>query len=434
MNDIIMMPIKEVHPYPNNPRVNKDAVDKVAASLRAFGFRQPIVVDKDYVIICGHTRLEAAKRLRMKEVPVLVADDLSEEQVRAYRLADNKTAEFSEWDLDKLVDEIAEIMDIDMEEFGFDLSEFVEEPQVVEDDFEPEIPEEPKAKPGDIYLLGRHRLMCGDATCIDDVRRLTMDKPVDMVLTDPPYGVDYEKKEKNLEQYRANQRVETDALTGIKDDDVEDDKLEQTLYDAFINLSMCMKKGAAFHIWHSEWKTAIFRRAIEKARLHTRQQLIWVKNNISIGRQDFQRMYEVVLTGDNLFAEDMEEAGYEPCEYGWKDGAKHTWYKKRKEKDVMFFDKPVASRSHPTMKPIKLFDYEMQCNTKQGDVVLDLFAGSGTTIMAAEQNGRTAYCMELDPKYVDVIIDRWESFTGEKAVLLKGGVSDGKDGKAADSD
>lgn len=155
MNNIEMISIAKVHPYPNNPRVNKDAVDKVAASLRAFGFRQPIVVDKDYVIICGHTRLEAAKRLRMKEVPVLVADDLSEEQVRAYRLADNKTAEFSEWDLDKLVDEIAEIMDIDMEEFGFDLSEFVEEPQVVEDDFEPEIPEEPKAKRGDIYMLGR---------------------------------------------------------------------------------------------------------------------------------------------------------------------------------------------------------------------------------------------------------------------------------------
>lgn len=165
MDNIINVPIKKVHPYPNNPRVNKDAVDKVAASLRAFGFRQPIVVDKDYVIIAGHTRLEAAKLLRMKEVPILVADDLSDEQVRAYRLADNKTAEFSEWDLDKLVEEITGIIDIDMEEFGFDLSELEEDPEVVEDDFDTEPPEEPKAKYGDVYQLGRHRLMCGDFSC-----------------------------------------------------------------------------------------------------------------------------------------------------------------------------------------------------------------------------------------------------------------------------
>lgn len=404
MDNIQNVPIKQVHPYPNNPRVNKDAVDKVAASLRAFGFRQPIVVDKDYVIICGHTRLEAAKRLRMKEVPVLVADDLSEEQVRAYRLADNKTAEFSEWDLDKLVDEIAEIMDIDMEEFGFDLSEFVDEPQVVEDDFEPDIPEEPKAKRGDVYQLGRHRLMCGDSTSVDDVEKLVNGTQIDMLLTDPPYNVDYKG-----------------TAGKIKNDNMDSDKFREFLRDAFLTARAVMKPGAVFHVWHAETEGYNFRGALSDAGFSCRQQLIWVKSSQTLGRQDFQRMYEGVLTGDNFLDEEMEARGYEAMLYGWKDGKGHSWYKKRKEKDVLFFDKPRASAEHPTMKPILLFDYEMQCNTKKGDAVLDLFAGSGTTIMAAEQNGRVAYCMELDPRFVDVIIDRWEAFTGEEAVLLNEG-------------
>lgn len=408
MNSIIMMPIKDVHPYPNNPRVNKDAVDKVAASLRSFGFRQPIVVDKDHVIIAGHTRLEAARRLRMKEVPVLVADDLTDEQVRAYRLADNKTAEFSEWDIDKLGDELAEIPDIDMEEFGFDLSEFMDQPEVVEDDYEPELPEEPKARRGDIYLLGRHRLMCGDSTSVDDVERLVDGAQIDMLLTDPPYNVDYQG-----------------TAGKIQNDNMDGDSFRAFLRDAFLTARTVMKPGAVFHVWHAETEGYNFRGALADAGLVCRQQLIWVKSSQTLGRQDFQRMYEGVLTGDTFLDAEMEEQGYEPCLYGWKDGKGHKWYKKRKEKDVLFFDKPRASAEHPTMKPILLFDYEMQCNTKQGDAVLDLFSGSGTTIMAAEQNGRVAYCMELDPRFVDVIIKRWELFTGEEAVLLNGGDNDG---------
>ena len=404
MQNIQMMPIQDVHPYPNNPRLNGDAVDKVAASLKAFGFRQPIVVDKDHVIIAGHTRLEAAKMLRLKEVPVLVADDLSEEQVRAYRLADNKTAEFSEWDFEKLGDELADILDIDMEEFGFDLSEFEEEPEVVEDDFEPELPEEPKAKRGDVYLLGRHRLMCGDSTCVDDVEKLVDGTQIDMLLTDPPYNVDY-----------------NGTAGKIKNDNMDSDSFRVFLRDAFLTARLVMKPGGVFHVWHAETECYNFRGALADAGLACRQQLIWVKSSQTLGRQDFQRMYEGVLTGDTLLDSEMEGRGYEPCLYGWKDGKGHAWYKKRKEKDVLFFDKPRASAEHPTMKPILLFDYEMQCNTKKGDAVLDLFAGSGTTIMAAEQNGRVAYCMELDPKYVDVIIHRWESFTGEEAVLLNEG-------------
>lgn len=418
MNNIVMMPIGEVRPYPNNPRINSEAVDKVAASLKSFGWRQPIVVDSSNVIIVGHTRLQAAKRLRMKEVPVLVADDLSEEQVKAYRLADNKTAEFAEWDMDKLGDELADILDIDMEEFGFDLSEFVEEPEVVEDDFEPEIPEEPTAKRGDIYQLGRHRLMCGDSTSVDDVDKLVDGTQIDMLLTDPPYGVDYNAKEQSLLKVRNNKRVLENVNTDIKNDAMNDDEFVEFLTNAFMNARCVMKAGATYHVWHGEWKTHLFRIALHDAGFSHRQQLIWVKSNISIGRADFQRMYEGVLTGDNFLDEEMEGNGYEPCLYGWKDGKGHKWFKKRKEKDVLFFDKPRASAEHPTMKPILLFNYEMQCNTQKGDAVLDLFSGSGTTLMAAEQNGRTAYCMELDPRFVDVIIKRWESFTGQEAVLL----------------
>lgn len=419
MNEIRMTPIKSVHPYPNNPRINGEAIDKVMASLQSFGFRQPIVVDKDYVIVAGHTRLEAAKRLRMKEVPVLVADDLTEEQVKAYRLADNKSAEFSLWDMDKLGDELADILDIDMERFGFDLSEFEEPPQVVEDDYDPNPPEEPNAKRGDVYQLGRHRLMCGDASMIDDVGKLVDGAEMDMLLTDPPYNVDFEEKEKSLLKTKRNSRITDGKLVGIANDSMDDEEFREFLTTVFSNARMVMKDGAAFHVWYAEAQSYGFRGALQDARLKTRQTLIWVKNKFSLSRSDFQRMYEVVMTGDTLMDEEMIEKGYEPCIYGWKDSSGVAWYKKRKEKDVLYFDMPRKNEAHPNMKPILLFDYEMQCNTKKDDLVLDLFAGSGTTLMAAEQNGRTAYCMEIDPRYVDVIIDRWEKFTGKKAELLK---------------
>lgn len=406
VNEIIMMPIDDVHPYLNNPRINEAAIDKVAASIREFGFRQPIVVDKDNVIIAGHTRLQAALRLGMKEIPVVVAEDLTDEQVRAYRLADNKTAEFAEWDFAKLDEELSEILDIDMEEFGFDMSEFEDQPEVVEDDFEPEIPETPKSKQGEVYQLGRHRLMCGDSTSMDDVAKLVNGAKIDMLLTDPPYNVDYHG-----------------TAGTIKNDSMDSSSFRAFLRDAFLTARSVMKAGAVFHVWHAETEGYNFRGALADAGFSCRQQLIWVKSSQTLGRQDFQRMYEGVLTGDNFLDEEMEGRGYEPCLYGWKDGAGHKWYKKRKEKDVLFFDKPRSSAEHPTMKPVLLFDYEMQCNTRAGDNVLDLFAGSGTTIISAEQNGRTAYCMELDPKYIDVILQRYISFVGsdEDVFLLRDG-------------
>lgn len=397
--------VSAVTPYDRNAkRHSADQVDRIAKSLREFGFRQPIVVDKNNVIVVGHTRLLAAKKLKMAEVPVLIADDMTDEQVKAYRLADNKTAEFSEWDMDKLFDELDGIVDIDMEQFGFSSAR---EKEVVEDDYDPEPPEEPKAKYGDIYLLGNHRLMCGDSTNVDDVLKLMDGAKADMLLTDPPYNV-------NIEETAGK----------IMNDNMKSEEFRTFLFKAFSAAKSALKPGAVFHIWYGENEAYNFRGACAEAGLSVRQQLIWVKSQATLGRQDFQHMYESVLTGDDIVDDEMAERGYEPCLYGWKDGTGHKWYKKRKERDVLFFDKPTHSADHPTMKPILLFNYEMQCNTQPGDKILDLFSGSGTTIMAAEQNDRVAYCMEFDPKFVDVIIARWEAFTGRTAVKIVGGGRD----------
>lgn len=394
---IVYMDVADLKDYEKNPRKNRPAVDKVAASIREFGFKVPVVIDRDRTIVCGHTRVMAARKLKIARVPCIVADDLTPEKVRAYRLADNKVAEFAEWDMDLLAGEL-DAIGIDMTQFGF---EIFSRKEVVEDNFDPEPPEVPKSKPGQIYLLGRHRLMCGDSTSQADVKKLVDGSSVDMLLTDPPYNVDYEGK-----------------AGKIKNDSMDSNKFRPFLADAFSAAKSAMKRGAAFHIWYGENESYNFRGACAEAGLTIRQQLVWVKSQATLGRQDFQRMYESVLTGDGFVDEEMLERGYEPCLYGWTDGKGHQWFKKRKEKDVLFFDKPAHSALHPTMKPIKLFDYEMQCNTKEGDKVLDLFGGSGTTIMAAEQNGRVAFVMEYDPKFVDVIIQRWEEFTGGKAELV----------------
>lgn len=387
MKELKWEPIKSIRPYEKNPRRNDDAVDAVAASIREFGWQQPIVVDKDGVIIAGHTRYKAAKKLKCDTVPVVVADDLTEDQVKAYRLADNKTGELAEWDTALLGEELAELADFDMSQFGFDTILQEEAREAEEDDYEVNPPEEPKAKLGDIYQLGRHRLMCGDSTDAESVYQLCQDGQVDMLLTDPPYGVDYTGKTK-------------DALK-IQNDATSDETLRDMLADAFSAANNIMKPGAVFYIWHADSKALVFRIACQMAGWEVRQVLIWVKNTMVMGRQDYQWKHE-------------------PCLYGWKDGAGHLWASDRKQTTILNFDRPTKNKEHPTMKPVKLFDYQIQNNTKGGDIVLDLFGGSGTTIVACEQNGRCARVMELDPRYVDVIIDRWEKLTGEKAVLLNG--------------
>lgn len=377
--------LKDIKPYEKNPRKNDDAVPYVAESIKQFGFKVPIVIDKNNIIVAGHTRYKAAKKLGFKSVPCIIADDLTDEQIKAFRLADNKVSEKAEWDFDMLNTELDDIIDFDMELFGFEDALQDDAEEAVEDEFEVELPAEPKSKLGDIYQLGDNRLMCGDSTVLEDVEKLMGGAQADMLLTDPPYNVNYEGKTK-------------DKLK-IKNDKMGNDNFRQFLIDAFSNADMVMKPGAVFYIWHADSEGYNFRGACFDVGWKVRQCLIWNKNSMVMGRQDYQWKHE-------------------PCLYGWKDGAGHLWASDRKQTTIINFDKPTRNDKHPTMKPIQLFDYQVKNNTKGDDIVLDLFAGSGTTIMECEQNGRRGYCMEYDPKYVDVIIDRWETFTGQKAILI----------------
>ncbi len=414
------LPVTSLKPYERNAKLHPaDQVERIANSLIEFGWRQPCVVDSNNVLIAGHGRLLGAKKAKEKTgdpkfdlVPCVRADDLTPEQIKAYRLVDNKTNE-SEWDLDILPEELASIIDIDMTSFGFDL---VDNAEVVEDDYEPVVPEEPRSKIGQLYQLGRHRLMCGDSTIEADVIRLCNGWSMDMVLTDPPYNVNLGNCGSKDEARKRHMRL--DGLV-IQNDNMDSAEFQEFLVKAFSNIRAALRNGGVFHVWHAESESVNFRTALKKCGLPVRQMLIWVKSSPAFGRQDFQRQYECVLTGEAFdLEEDDSGSGYDTALYGWKDGSAHSWYKDRKQRDVLFFDKPVASKEHPTMKPVLLFDYEMRCNTKPGDTVLDLFGGSGTTMIAAEQNGRTAFVMEYDPRFVDVIIDRWEKFTGGKAVLI----------------
>lgn len=377
--------VSDLKPYENNPRKNDSSVGKVAESIQEFGFKVPIVVDKDNVIVCGHTRWKAAKKLGMDEVPCVRADDLSEEQIKAFRLADNKVGESSTWDEDLLKLEIGNIPDIDMSRFGFNFD--IETPEAKADDYEVKLPEKPRSRPGEVWILGAHRLMCGDATKEDDVRKLMGGGTADLYLTDPPYNVDYTGKTKNALKIQNDKKNDVDFRTFLD--------------EAFFTAKANMKAGAAFYIWHADSEGYNFRGACVDVGWKVRECLIWSKDVFVLGRQDYQWQHE-------------------PCLYGWNEGAGHAWYSDRKQTTVLHFDRPKRSEEHPTMKPVPLFDYLIRNSTKEGDIVLDTFGGSGTTIMACEQNGRKGYCMELDPKYVDVIIDRWEKFTGNRAVKLEG--------------
>ncbi|MCR5524690.1 MAG: ParB N-terminal domain-containing protein [Lactobacillus sp.] len=378
------MKIDEVKPYPNNPRNNDDGVEAVANSIKEFGWQQPIVVDKDNVIIVGHTRYKAAKKLGMDKVPVVVADGLSPEQVKAYRLADNKTGELTDWDMGLLDDELADIADIDMSDFGFDLDLGDDEAKVQEDDFDEEVPEEPKSKLGQIYQLGRHRLMCGDSTKAEDVKKLVGGVQCDLLLTDPPYGIDYQGRTKD------KLRIQNDSL--------DDSDFIEFLAKALDSAKNVLKRGSSIYMWYSQVRSLAFYAAMKKAQITPKQQLVWVKSNITMGKPYRNK--------------------YEPCIFATlsKD---YCWYSDNSQPTVMNFDNPKKNRLHPTMKPVALFDYQIKNSTKSGDAVLDLFGGSGTTIMACEQDGRNACVMEYDPKYVDVIIKRWEDFTGKKAELVE---------------
>ncbi|HAP5599495.1 TPA: ParB N-terminal domain-containing protein [Enterococcus faecalis] len=388
--DIKVQKTEDLIPYEKNPRHNEDAITAVAKSIEKFGFKVPIVVDASNVIVNGHTRLKAAKYLGLKEVPAIIADDLTPEQIKAFRLADNKVGEIATWDEELLnaeLDELADL-DFDMTEFGFDLPDIEgEEVEVIEDEFEEELPAEPISKLGDIYQLGRHRLMCGDSTNSLEVEKLMGNKKADLLITDPPYNVAYEGKGK-------------EALT-IKNDSKETNEFHSFLYEAFSAAINNMKLGSSFYVWYASSEVVNFHTALEEAGFLVKQELIWNKNSMVLSRQDYHWKHE-------------------PCLYGWASGGSHSWYSDRKQTTILNFDRPTVNKEHPTMKPVALFDYQIKNSSKQGDCILDLFGGSGTTLIACEQNEREAYLMELDPRYVDVIIARWEAFTGEVAVKISG--------------
>ena len=384
--------IEKLKPYKNNARTHSDEqIEKIAKSMKEFGFINPVLVDGNLNVIAGHGRILGAKKLGMKEVPCLFIEDLTEEQKRAYIIADNRLAEDAGWDKELLKIELEDLknMNFDITLTGFELEDFdfsMEETEVIEDEFDETVPEEPTSKKGEIYKLGKHFLMCGDSTDINDVEKLMNGVKADMLLTDPPYNVDYEGG---------------NGLT-IQNDNMDDETFREFLRVSFFNANSVMKEGAVFYIWHADSEGYNFRGACHDIGWKVRQCLIWCKNTLVMGRQDYHWKHE-------------------PCLYGWKEGASHLWASDRKQTTVLEFDRPSVSKEHPTMKPVGLFDYLIKNNTNKDDIVLDLFAGSGTSIIACEQNGRIAYSMELDPKYVDVIISRWEKLTGQQAERIENG-------------
>jgi site-specific DNA-methyltransferase (adenine-specific) len=398
--------IERLVPYARNARTHSnDQVAQIAASIKEWGWTTPILVDETGNIIAGHGRTMAARQLNIKEVPVMVAEGWSDTKKRAYILADNKLALNAGWDNEMLALELSELqgLDFDLDLTGFSAEEIAALMPVeltdglTDEDAVPEVPVQPVTVPGDVWVLGKHRLMCGDSTSIEALERLCEAK-VDVWLTDPPYNVAYEGGTK-------------EKLT-IQNDSMGDEQFRQFLRDAYVAADAVMKPGAVFYIWHADSEGYNFRGAAQDAGWKVRQCLIWKKSSLVMGRQDYHWKHE-------------------PCLYGWKEGAGHLWAADRKQTTILEFDKPSRNGEHPTMKPVALFEYQLLNNTKGGDIVLDSFGGSGTTMIAAEKNGRIARLMELDPKYCDVIIKRWQEFTGKIATHAETGMpfAEVKDGK-----
>lgn len=376
----------QITPYSKNAKKHpKKQVEQIAASIKEFGMNQPIVVDAQGVIIVGHGRYEALKLLGWPVKPEWVKTvDLSEEQAKAYRLADNKLNE-SDWDMALVVEELKELSAPMLDLTGFD-SDLIIEPDEADDEV-PDVPEEPQSQLGDLYELGQHRVLCGSATSIEDMLRLTNERKVDMWLTDPPYSVDYTGKTK-------------DALK-IENDKMDDVGFRQFLVDAYATADAVMKAGAVFYIWHADSEGYNFRGAAHDIGWQVRQCLIWHKNNMVMGRQDYHWKHE-------------------PCLYGWKEGSAHLWNSDRTQTTVLNFDRPSRNGEHPTMKPVELLAYQITNNTKGEDIILDSFLGSGSTLIAAQKTGRICYGTELDPKYVDVIVQRYVDLTGNATIKKNG--------------
>lgn len=388
-------------PYARNSRTHSEQqVAQVAQSIRQFGFTNPVLIDANGVIVAGHGRVMAAKSIGMTSVPCIRLGHLNEAQIRAYVIADNKLAENAGWDDEMLRLEMQHLQDVDFDLslIGFsdaeleDLLHGEESPQegMTDADQVPEAQRIVICRSGDIWRMGKHRLMCGDSTSIEQVTALMGGGMADLLLTDPPYNVAYEGKTE-------------EALT-IKNDSMSDSDFRKFLQDVYRAANSVMRPGAAFYIWHADSEGYNFRGAAFDIGWTIRQCLIWAKNSLVLGRQDYHWKHE-------------------PCLYGWKDGAAHYWGSDRAQTTVLEFNRPTRNGEHPTMKPVDLFRYQVENSSRKNETVLDLFGGSGTTLIACEQVSRQARLMELDPKYCDVIIRRWQEFTGKAAVRDADGVT-----------
>lgn len=413
---IELINIDEIIPYENNAKIHtEEQIEQIKKSILEFGNNDPIAIDKNNVIIEGHGRLLALKELGYKKVEVIKLGHLTDEQRRAYTLIHNKLTMNTGFDLDILMSELESIDIIDMEEFDFEIAiDDIDYESIEEDNYEVELPEQPKSKLGEIYQLGNHRLMCGDSTNENDVKKLMNGKLADLLLTDPPYNVN----------------ISNSQGMKIENDNMLNEQFKEFLYKCFKNAATNLKNGGSFYVWHGDSETINFRNACNDNELTVRQCLIWVKNGFNFGRQDYKWKHE-------------------PCLYGWKEGASHYFIEEYNhptiiedkididllKKDelkkiltdllsdnypttVIHEDKPLKNDVHPTMKPINLLSPLIRNSSKKEELVLDLFGGSGSTLIACEQLKRNCFTMEYDPKYVDVIIDRWETLTGNKAVLL----------------
>ena len=378
--------VAELKEYENNPRKNKKAVEAVAQSIDTFGFKNPIIIDKDGVIIAGHTRKAAAEKLGLDVVPCIIADDLTPEQAAAFRLADNKTSELSEWDDDKLAEEIKALRDfnVDLSEFGFDLSEFEERAEVEEVEDEEEEQEEeivPRMKAGEVWQLGRHRLMCGDSTDKADVLKLLDGAKADLVFTDPPYGV-------NVEGGKNNNTIAGD--------------LTQTAipFSFEICTEVATKENARFYFCGGEANIGLYFKLFERYLRQMPKLLVWVKENQVLSHNNYHKQYELIF-------------------FGYKKGGGNLWFSSREMQDASdvwnVSRDPSKTYVHPTQKPVELPARAIRNSSKKGDIVFEPFSDSGSTMLACEQLDRTCYAMEIDPVYCEATLRRWERLTGERA-------------------
>ena len=388
-------PTSRLLPYARNPRKNDHVVDQMAAAITEFGFRIPIIAKSTGEVVDGHLRLKAALRLGLETVPVILADDLTPAQIKAFRILANRSATWADWDEDLLRLELEELKldDFDLALTGFDADELLEimagEETTTEgntdEDAAPEVPVTPVSKSGDVWIMGQHRLLCGDSTDATSYDTLLGNERVAMIFQDPPYNVDYANTAKD-KQRGTNRPILNDNLgDGFQDFLLAAFKPALARCNGAVYVAMSSSEldtlQSAFRAAGGKWSTFI----------------IWAKNTFTLGRSDYQRQYEPIL-------------------YGWPEGATRHWCGDRDQGDVWHFNKPRVNDLHPTMKPVELVERAIRNSSRPGDVVLDPFGGSGTTLIAAEKSGRQARLIELDPKYVDVIVRRWQEYAGAQAV------------------